>query len=123
MFGIDISKENDYYVIKPEIQGADEGDAFYIHESATEEIQRQIEENEVSEEFYVRAGLKSGEQGVQFFLEFDNNVSESDVSFTAGETKFTVNSNTLFYLSGMNLSYKEPSDEEAGGFALEKIRN
>ncbi len=123
MFEIDISKENNYYVIKPKIQGADESDAFNIHESATEEIQKQIEENEVSEEFYLRAGLKSGEQGVQFFLEFDNNVEESDVAFTVGETKFVVNSNTLFYLSGMNLSYKDPSEKEAGGFALEKRKS
>jgi len=90
------------------IEGARTDDAFFITNTAIDEIKNIIKTQNVSEEYYLRIATQSGGcSGVQYVLGFDNKKPEEDTdkSYIIQDTAIVVDRKSLFLLEGITIDY------------------
>jgi iron-sulfur cluster assembly protein len=104
------------------IQGAEEKDDFIVSASAIEMIAQIKEANEISEDYFLRLGTRSGGcSGMNYTLGFDSEIQENDRTFEVENVNIVVDNKSLFYLMGVTLDYTDgPS---GSGFVFNNPNN
>ena len=79
---------------------------FIITEKASLELSAIMKEQQISEQFYLRIGIQGGGcSGFGYALAFDDQISETDHTFTAGNIKVAVDYKSMQYLKGATMDY------------------
>jgi iron-sulfur cluster assembly protein len=82
-----------------------EDEAVKISDKAAEEIRRIIRESEIPGNYVLRLGVRAGGcSGLSYVLAFDE-IRDGDNVFISNGIKVTVDSKSLFYLSGTELDF------------------
>jgi iron-sulfur cluster assembly protein len=89
-----------------------------ITEKATKELSAIMKEQQIAEPFYLRIGIQGGGcSGFAYALAFDDQISETDHTFTFGGIKVAVDYKSMLYLKGATMDYYEGA--EGKGFTFD----
>ena len=104
------------------IVGAEQGDEFQVSHKAIDMINKVREENNLSEEHYLRIGCQSGGcSGMSYALGFDENINDFDRVYEVNGLNLVVDSKSIFYLMGVTLDYTE--GPQGSGFVFKNPNN
>lgn len=88
-----------------------------ISELASEKIKEMLEQ-EASPDLFLRIGVKEGGcSGFSYGMGFDDEQQENDQTLSAQGLKIVVDSDSVKYLNGLVIDYKESA--MGGGFTIE----
>lgn len=88
-----------------------------ISESANEKIKEMLEQEETPN-LFLRVGVKEGGcSGFSYGMGFDDEENENDKVFELGGLKVVVDNDSLKYLNGLEIDFKESA--MGGGFTIE----
>lgn len=88
-----------------------------ISELASEKIKEMLEQ-EASPDLFLRVGVKEGGcSGFSYGMGFDDEEQEGDQTLEAGGIKVVVDSDSVKYLRGLVIDFKESA--MGGGFTIE----
>jgi len=77
-----------------------------VRDSAKNEVQRLIKENNQSEQAFIRVGVKGGGcSGLMYELDFDNKLLDEDKVFEDNGVKIVVDKKSYLYLVGTELDF------------------
>ena len=121
---MDSIKENKeiYKRISTNVIGTDEDDDIQISLSALLELKKIIEENNISDDFYIRLYTTGGGcTGMIYNLKFDSEINENDIVFKTDSINFLIDTKSLFYFMGITIEYID--NIEGKGFVFKGINN
>lgn len=77
-----------------------------VRDSARDEVQRLIRQNNQSQEAFIRVGVKGGGcSGLMYELDFDTKLREDDKVFEDNGVKIVVDKKSYLYLVGTELDF------------------
>jgi iron-sulfur cluster assembly protein len=77
-----------------------------VRDSAKNEVQRLIKENNQSDSAFIRVGVKGGGcSGLMYELDFDDKLREDDKVFEDNGVKIVVDKKSYLYLIGTELDF------------------
>lgn len=77
-----------------------------VRDSAKDEVQRLIRENNQSDQAFIRVGVKGGGcSGLMYELDFDDKLLEDDKVFEDNGVKIVVDKKSYLYLIGTELDF------------------
>ncbi len=92
-----------------------------ITEKAAEEIQKIRDDNKIPITHGLRVGIKGGGcGGMNYLMGFDEKAKESDQVFESAGLKIFVDNNSVNYLLGAQLDFKE--NEFGKGFVFNNVK-
>lgn len=104
------------------VEGAEDKDTVNITHRAVEMINKVKEENNLTEEFALRLGTRSGGcSGMSYAIGFDSDKHPEDRFFEAEGLKLVIDSKSLFYFMGVTLDYTD--GPEGSGFVFHNPNN
>jgi iron-sulfur cluster assembly protein len=118
----DTTTDLDFVKIDTGIEGAEQGDEILISGKAIEVIHKVKAENNITEEYYLRLGTRSGGcSGISYALGFDSEIQNIDRTFEVDGIKLVIDAQSLFYFMGVTLDYTE--GPEGSGFVFMNPNN
>lgn len=79
---------------------------FLITERAARELAAIMKEQSIGEQFFLRIGVQGGGcSGFGYALAFDDQISETDHTFTFGGIKVAVDYKSMLYIKGATMDY------------------
>ncbi len=114
---VTVKETEDYYILKPNINGASEDDVIKITKNAISKIEEHIDKVNVPKSFYLRIGLRGGgADSTKFFMEYDYFVQENDTIIDLPSFQLIIDNRSLFYLLKFIVDFKKVENKE--GFVL-----
>lgn len=108
--------------IPTQIEGAEERDDFIMTAPALEMIKKVQTEKNIPAQYNLRIGAQSGGcSGMNYFLGFDDRLSDCDRTFELDDLKLVVDLKSLFYVMGVTLDFVE--NEQGSGFVFKNPNN
>lgn len=102
---IDTNVEN-FERIPTQINGSSINDDIIITPSALNMINQIREDNNLTDEFYLRISTRSGGcSGLSYSLGFDSEIDDTDRIYNTENIKLVIDSKSMFYLMGVTLDY------------------
>lgn len=79
-----------------------------ITDRAAKELKAIMDEQSIAENFYLRIGIQGGGcSGFGYALAFDDQISETDHTFTFGNIKVAIDYKSMLYIKGATMDYYE----------------